>query len=456
MKKAIGLILIVIVIITGIVIHLKLGNQPEETVPENEQATSEDDDNIIVFSEPEDIIRINIATKEELPSSKDEGTINTLLKVSVNDDTYETYGTIAVQGTSTAKRPKKNWSLKLYKDKARKESLKMKIGDSIASDQWITKAEWIDPSMLRNAVSYRLWGSMTASRTIEPQYEVNNVPVNKQIEGAQGFPKTYAALVTVNGEHYGLAILTLGHDPDNFNIDKDNPRHAYLEFDARHGYTDVKTWEKFKSEGIGEWIDGYWPKNDDFSNELKDSIDSLGKLINGPLEEFKANFDNHLDKTNIIDMLLFIEAIHDWDSVAQDIEMVTYDLKKWYFLPWDKDITFGLRWDLTGLVENSENKLVLSYDELKTPQMPWYKTYHAFTDEVEARYRELREKGVFTSQNLDTLAQEITSKITEDMRKQEYDRWIEEGRPSVEEATHEQLITWFEQKLKTMDKNFNY
>ena len=73
MKKAIGLILIVIVIITGIVIHLKLGNQPEETVPENEQATSEDDDNIIVFSEPEDIIRINIATKEELPSSKDEG-----------------------------------------------------------------------------------------------------------------------------------------------------------------------------------------------------------------------------------------------------------------------------------------------------------------------------------------------------------------------------------------------
>lgn len=136
--------------------------------------------------------------------------------------------------------------------------------------------------------------------------------------------------------------------------------------------------------------------------------------------------------------------------------MVTYDLETWYFLPWDKDITFGLRWDLTGLVENSENTLVLSYEKMKLHQMIWYKTYHAFTDEVEARYKALRETGVFTGENLDRMAQEITGKITDEMRELEYLRWVDDGRPSVEEATHEQLVAWFTQKINTMDKQFNY
>lgn len=308
MKKIVILIIVVSIVITGSVVfsgcgHKSVKNPQQENLP-------------IVFPEPEDIVRINIETNEALPGSKEEGPLNTRLRITVNDETFETYGTIAVQGSSTAQRPKKNWSLKFYSDQNRTQPLKMKIGDSIVSDQWITKAEWIDPSMLRNAVAYRLWESMTQSRITDPQYEVHHVPLDERIEGAQGFPKSYAALVTVNEEHYGLAILMLGHDPNNFNLDQENPLHAYIEFDARHGYTDVKTWEKFKSEGIGEWIDGYWPKNEDFSEALIDSIDRLGQTINGSPEVFKAHFDDQLDKTNIIDMLLFIEAIHDWDSVA--------------------------------------------------------------------------------------------------------------------------------------------
>ena len=257
-----------------------------------------------------------------------------MLTLTAGGATLDTYGKIKVQGTSTAIWPKKNWTLKFYSDKERTERLRLKIGDSIASDKWIAKAEWIDPTMLRNGLSYRLWEAMVKSRKTFPQYEVDNAwfGKNNMFEGvqtgAQGFPKSHPSVIKVNDEHYGISMLLLGHDPRNFNIDKNNPKHVYMEFDARGGYVDTKTWEKFSSKGIGEWIDGYLPKNEDFTEEHKAAIDALGALINGTQENFEKNFDKHLDKMNMIDTLLFIEIIYDWDAVAQDIEMVTYDLEE--------------------------------------------------------------------------------------------------------------------------------
>lgn len=66
-------------------------------------------------------------------------------------------------------------------------------------------------------------------------------------------------------------------------------------------------------------------------------------------------------------MLLFLEALFDYDAQAQDIEMVTYGLQKWYFLPWDKDTTFGMDWNENGILPGSESALVINYATLETP-----------------------------------------------------------------------------------------
>lgn len=386
-------------------------------------------EDIIIFPEPNAIVEIDIDTLDkELPTSKADGALPVMMKLTAGGATLNTFGEIKVQGSSTAKWPKKNWSLKLYSDRERTKSLKLKIGDSVASDKWITKAEWVDPSMLRNGVSYRLWEAMVKSRDTFPQYEVDNVWLGNDNmfdgiqTGAQGFPKSHPSLVKVNDEHYGISILLLGHDPRNFNIDKNNPNHIYMEFDARGGYTPTKTWEKFKSEGIDSWIDGYYPENKDFSKEQKKAIDDLGKLINGSQENFNKNFDKHLDKTNMIDMLLFLEIVYDYDAVAQDIEMVTYDLEKWYLLPWDKDTTFGMDWNERG-VNRPTDKMLINYNSEDPTQKPWYKTYHAFKPDVEARYAELREKGVFSAQGIYELTGSITRKIPKEMWEAERLRW---------------------------------
>ena len=420
-------------------------------------------EDIVIFPEANSLIEVKIDTLgKPLPASKEEGDLPVMLTFTAGGTTLSSYGKIKVQGSSTARWPKKNWTLKFYADEERTEKLRLKIGDSVASDQWITKAEWVDPTMLRNGLSYRLWERMIKSRDLFPQYEVDNAWWGKNNmhegvqTGAQGFPESYPTIVKVNDEHYGITMLVLGHDPDNFNIDKGNPKHIYLEFDARGGYTSTKTWNKFLAEGIGKWVNGYYPENKDFTSEQRSAIDELGKFINGSLEDFKKNFDKHLDKANMIDMLLFIEAIYDYDAVAQDIEMVTYDLKKWYMLPWDKDTTFGMSWNESGVMDSSAENLLISYKAERSTQKPWFKTYQAFKPEVEARYAELRDKGVFSVGGLCELAGEITQKIPKEMWSAEEARWKEEGRPSLDETSTSQILLWFERRLKMLDSHFNY
>lgn len=421
-------------------------------------------EDIIVFPEPDGLTELQINTLgRTLPASKEDGALPVTLTLTAGGVTLDTYGKIKVQGTSTSRWPKKNWKLSFYADAGRSQKLRLKIGDSIASDEWISKAEWLDPTLLRNALSYRLWEAMVKSRKNFPQNEVDlawagcrNMYEGVQTGSAQGFPKVHPILVKINSEYYGICILLLGHDPGNFNINKDNPKHIYMEFDARGGYTSIKTWDKFSAAGIGQWINGYHPQNEEFSVEQRAAVDALGGLINGSQDDFVKNFDRYLDKTNMIDMLLFIEAIYDWDAVSQDIEMVTYDLEKWYMLPWDKDTTFGIYWDGSGVIDNSESKLVIEYQSENPTQKPWYRTYHAFTTEVEARYAQLRDEDIFCAHALYILAGDIIKNIPKEMWEAERARWEGDKRPSLDETSVFQVISWFEKRLETLDEQFNY
>lgn len=443
--------------------YLLKDNEPGSGAVQETATTATKYGNVIIFPEPTDIIELQIDTLgNPLPKEKDDGSIPVELQLTAGGALLNAYGEIKIQGSSTAKWPKKNWSVQFFADEERTQKLALKIGDSIASDKWIAKAEWVDPTMLRNGLSYRLWETMVLSRAAFPQYEVEHALVNEfnipqgVNTGAQGFPKSHPAFVMIDGEHYGISMWIIGHDPKNFNIDKDNPNHIYMAFDARGGYTPKKIWDKFSEEGIGEWIEGYSPKDKDFTEDQRKAIGALGELINGSQANFEEHFAEHLDKTNIIDMMLFMEVIYDFDGRGQDIEIVTYDLNKWFFLPWDKDTTFGMNWDESGILEGRESRLVFNYEEELATEKPWFKTYRAFKPEVEARYAQLRNIGVFSVSGLHKLVRDITDKIPRAMWDAEVNRWKDDGRPSLDETSPWQILDWFGKRLEMLDAHFNY
>lgn len=433
-------------------------------IPVN-QAYFSQAENTIVLSEPIQHVEININTfNKNLPEDKDH-TLPVLIAIDINDAVIISYGNIAVQGTSTAYFPKKNWSLRFYADLRYQNELGLKVGDSVVSKKWIVKADWVDPSQLRNALSYKLWADMVASRSVEPKLEVDHAFsknangtqfISPVTAGAQGFPRTHPALVKVNREHYGIGLLLLGHEPNNFNIDKSNPNHIYLDFDARDGEFPNKSWENFSAKSIGKNVESRVPKEGDLTDKQREAIDSLGKFINSDLSTFHSQFDQYFDKTNMIDSLLFLEMIYDYDAVAQDIEIVSYDLKKWYFLPWDKDTTFGMLFKGTGFIKGSENQLVIDYSNERPSETPWFKTYWAFQSEVEARYAQLRNEGIFSAEHIAETANEIHHLIPEEAWEAEKTKWDPLGRPTLDGSGLDQIVEWVQKRLEMMDEHFNY
>ena len=367
--------------------------------------------------------------------------------------TFKSFGTIQVQGSSTERWPKKNWTLKWYSDKQRTRPILVQVGSSVPTDSWIAKAEWIDPTQSRNLLSFSLWEEMEASRNSGSEVSHSTTANNP---GALGFPQTNISRVTMDGKHYGISTLTLGHDPDNFNIDPYNTSNIYMEFDARGGYTLEKTWTKLGSDGIGTWIDNYLSSTDLFTDEQKSAIDELSSVINGGQEDFEAQFDKHFDKGNMIDMLLMIEVLYDWDGRAQDLQVVSYDLDKWFFLPWDKDTTFGMHSTGRLLDPAVETKLLMDYENEDTEEKPWFKTYQAFRPEVEARYAQLRDSGIFSVENLQQKSANLHATVPIDVWSAEANRWNSLGRPSSDVVSTEQILTWFEARLGMLDLHFGY
>lgn len=412
-------------------------------------------DQVIVFEEPDTILDLKVYTfGRKLPTRKKEGKIPVIISLKYKFKKVSVFGEISVQGTGSEQYPKKNWSLYFYEDYKMSKPLKLKIGNSIPTNKWVAKAEWIDASLLRDPLAYNLWGEMVDSRSDIPKNEIQK-RLDKEdiIDEARGYPLTHPIKISFNGSFSGVFNLTLSHDPNNYNIDKDNDNHLYFEFDARYNEEIADSWESFKSDLLGLCLDFNCPKEEDVSESAKKQIDKLGKLLNSPIEEFRINFDKYLDRINVIDMMLYVEMIYDHDALAYDIIVVSYDQEKFFFLPWDKDSTFGMGFGL-GLLLDTENKILINKDKEVPRQIPWHKVYHAFTEEVEARYKELREKGVFSEKSIEKKIDEIYSKIPDRLMKKEHNRWTK--RASVTQTDKDQIVDWFEKRLITLDEHFNY
>lgn len=189
---------------------------------------------------------------------------------------------------------------------------------------------------------------------------------------------------------------------------------------------------------------------------VKVNLDRLGAFINGDPESFEANFDTYLDRLNTIDMLLYLEFLYDWDATALDIQLVSYDGTKWYFLPWDKDTTFGMNSGGRGIIQGSESTLLLNYDEEDSSQRPWFRTYHAFQDEVEQRYAQLRKSGVFSLENMQYQAADAYARITDEQWQADRVAWP--GRPFMEPGVADlvQVLNWVETRIPVLDEHFGY
>lgn len=310
-----------------------------------------------------------------LPQTKDD-TIMSFRYVSKTAD-INCYCKTKAQGDSSMSYPKKNQTVKLYKDAECTKKLKVNFKGWGEQNKFCFKANWVDITHARNVVSARLWGDVVKSRS--NYAELPELLRTSPNQGAiDGFPvKVYA-----DGVYQGRYTLNIPKDAWMANMDDELDNHCILcGENAENGSS------QFKAEAL---IDGT-----DWSDEIHDTVPESIKtrwnevirfVMNSTDEEFVENLGNYFDVPSLIDYYLFGIASCNYDGFKKNQLYYTYDGVKWYAGAYDMDLTWGNALDGTELAEH-DRKWYMEYD--------WNRLYcrldALFINELRERWNELKD-----------------------------------------------------------------
>lgn len=274
------------------------------------------------------------------------------------------YAEIKVQGTSSLAYAKKNYTIKFYQDSEHEEKLEIDLGWG-AQSKYCLKANWIDRTHARNVVTAKL------VTQVQQKYNVlSEAPRNGAVDG---FPVE----VYRNGIFLGIYTFNIPKDEWQFGMDGDNPNHIVIcgeEWEPTNLFEDMPDFTNWAVE-VGEESDETLEK----MNALFDFV------INSTDEEFKANFEDHLDLDAALNYYVLADFAYLQDNLGKNMLIATYDGAKWYLSLYDLDTSWGSQWDGKSLVPYTEKTVEMSRSNL------FARMETCFSQELAERYFELRQ-----------------------------------------------------------------
>lgn len=326
----------------------------------------------------------------EIPTTKKyvKGEIEYISKTSK----FKVYTYIKLQGNSSLQYPKKNFTIKLYKNEARTIAANKEFKNWGAHNNFVLKADYIDILHARNVVSAKLWSKVVQSRSDYDMLPdgIKNSPNNGVIDG---FPiKVY-----INGEYCGLYCWTIPKCDWMVGMDSSNVNHALLSAEFNDNGDIAYQYNPCNFNAL-------WDGNSDyFDVEIGTNdttlVSSLNRFISAVMNTDKTTLEQVLDIQGAIDYFIFQTVILGTDGLAKNMLLATYDMTKWYLCPYDMDATFDLDW---------EGDILDIYDRIP-PYYPYNNRYSSlltgilegYNNEYKARYFELRKSVLSYSSIID-------------------------------------------------------
>ncbi|TBO72867.1 hypothetical protein EXT85_19830 [Klebsiella quasipneumoniae subsp. similipneumoniae] len=411
-------------------------------------------DTHFVFGEPAGIIRISVDSPGGIPVNKAAGQYPTTARLDIDGKVISFYSTLEVQGDTSASFPKKNLNITFSSTADRDGDMDLKIGDIIPHDEWTFKANWIDNTHSRQYASFLLWAQMMDSRRGWPKRDIDNCYVGKVgpdgfPTGARAHPIGYPAVLYVNDAFYGIGTLAVGKKKENYNIPKNNPLKIHISMDANTAWVDIK---KLSTDAMKAQYSFKAPKTQTAATQA--ALEAWDAFASSGQADFTANITTKLDKNNAIDFYLLMAVIGAtdlWlDDATKNVQFITWDGVKWFFMPYDLDTTYGLKFEGTTISYLPDT--VPGTD--RSANLFWRKVRTAYGDDVNQRYGDLRNQGIFSPDNLYFLLKQFQSKYSPDLVKADIEKWPTQ--PSLNVTSVDQILTWFKARLEYLDTYFNY
>ena len=387
-----------------------------------------------------------------LPTSK----TATMMKFDYYSKTTEYHGWVEIkcQGNSSMSYPKKNFTIKLYKDKAKTGKLKIDFKGWGKQSKFVLKANWIDISHARNVVSARLWGDIIKTRS---DY-TTAVPELLRTSPNQGAIDGFPVLVYSNGVYQGRYTLNIPKDKWMSNMDDALDTHCIL---CGENYQSG-CFRALPQINGSDWTDEL---HDVVPATIKTSWTNAIKFVmNSSDTEFKANLSNYFDINSLIDYLLYSIICTNLDGFGKNQLFFTYDGIHWIASVYDLDSTWGLWWNGTKFV--ATNYAREDFQDLKdegngvTKQgnLLYLRLQQLFIPQLKARYTELR-KDVLSVSHIIQKFEEFNDVCPKDIVQEDYASTTGEGKftgiPSKTNNNIQQLRSYINARLTYVDGYIN-
>lgn len=442
---------------------MKLQNFDPDNTGSNKYIESQ---GVVFLPIPSNVIRIDIEAEGTLPTAK--GTVlRTTTSINVDGQIVKNHSTLEVQGSSSAGFPKKNWTIALFSDADRTNSILIKLGHMMPHDELVWKANLVDNTHSRNLAVNRLWDQMVLARSGFPKREVDfvNMPGGVGLSyaptGALGHVDGFQAVVYINGAFYGIGSLNIGKKRGNYNLKSNDQKHIQLEPQGGVNYTAMPTSPTNADSALEIRRPSSW------GLEAQAYYERLVSWMAKSRQDMEADgIDNFFNRKNLIDYIILVQVCDLWDHMGKNAELTTWNGLEWYFLPYDCDTVFGLYW--TGTIINPDTGapwrppegLLINQNGTAGPVGFFSKCRRIYGTDIDARYAFLRNQRIIDVDNITNICADLLRKFPTELLIAEDQKW-NVGAPStygglVQSSSISQIHDWLSIRIPLVDAYFNY
>jgi spore coat protein H len=201
-----------------------------------------------------------------------------------------------------------------------------------SNSDWILNSGIVDPSRIRNLVSFEIWNNL---RSREDGEELNHIKINsKPVE------------VFLNNKLQGLYIFS--ERVNRVFLNAGNEAVLYKAIDWADGAT---RFERFNPESSNNRFWNGWEQeipDPDATLNWKPMENLYELTVNGTEEEFRNNIASHIDVENFIDYYLLLNLTSAGDNTGKNMFFYKENNSApIQIIPWDLDGAWGINYDGT-------------------------------------------------------------------------------------------------------------
>lgn len=325
---------------------------------------------------------------------------------------------------------------------------KIKFGDFPAQDSFHLKKYYIDSFRGQCIVGYHLIEQMYMTRPYGERRPWDYLNTNNSVENGtgsiskdfdncskshpDGFP---IRIIWVNSSTkeetiMGIYAWNLKKSREVYNVDKKKAENIILdgEINSSSLFGGTVDWTKFEIRNPKSLLDINGNKYDGENPKELSDTDTLSKKVKGYIVRLsvamadlkttnnKETFEKYFNVPFFIDYFLQSQVTYNADGFNKNWIWGTLDGQKWNPNIYDEDAIFGLSAS-TGayIIKNSDKQGIIGL----SANLPTYYLSQLYETEIKERYKELRDAGVFTVDNIVGLLESWLNRIGYDNLKED-------------------------------------